>query len=240
MIIQTAPLFALLLVACTKQLSRPPATAKPATAAAVVEVSGGKLAGRIGAALDQPIVIQVNDPQGNAVADAPVTIAGSPGATADPSSGTTDSSGQFTSTISAPEISGRFQVTATAAGAGGKPIELKLDEIALGYEQFLGFQLNNKYCARCHDPESTPERVSNMDNLDPKPHAFTEGDELNKISDADLTLIISRGGAALNKSGSMPPYGFTLDKTGIQALVSYIRAIADPPYKKPGTVYANK
>ena len=238
---QITPLFvALLLVACTKHAGSPSTAAKPTAANAIVEVSGGKQAGRLGAALNDPIVVQVNDAQGNAVSDALVNISVSSGATANPPSGLTDSSGQFTSAINAPGVSGHFQVTATTTAVSGKPVEVKLDEIALGYEQVVGLQLNTKYCARCHDPESTPERVSNMDNLDPKPHAFSEGDVLNKISDADLSLIISRGGAALNKSGSMPPYGFTLGKADVQALVSYIRAIADPPYKRSGTVYANK
>jgi mono/diheme cytochrome c family protein len=185
-------------------------------------------------------VVQVNDDKGAAVQSARVTITGVSGLTADPMSGLTDSSGQFTSTISAPGISGRFQVIATTSGQNGKPVELTLDEVALGYEQVLGQQLNAQYCSRCHDPESTPERVSNMDNLDPKPHAFTEGDTLNKISDADLALIISRGGAALNKSSSMPPYGYTLSNSEIHALVTYVRAIADPPYRPSGMVYANK
>jgi mono/diheme cytochrome c family protein len=119
-------------------------------------------------------------------------------------------------------------------------VEIKLDEMALGYEQTLGRQLNQQFCIRCHDPESTTERVSNMDNLDPKPHPFAEGDTLNKMSDADLVAIISRGGNALNKSASMPPFGYTLSKSDIQALVSYIRAVADPPYHAPGAAYANK
>jgi cytochrome c553 len=237
---RTSPLlFALLLVACTKQAPAPNG-AKATTANAIVEVSGGKQSGRLGAPLPDPIVVQVNDAQGAAVQGALVAVSVPSGATADPASGVTDSSGQFTSTVSAPGVSGHFQVVTATSDASGKPIELKLDEIGLGYEQVLGRQLNVQYCARCHDPESTPERVSNMDNLDPKPHAFTEGDTLNKTSDADLTLIIARGGPALNKSGSMPPYGYTLSKTEIQALVSYIRAIADPPYQHSGTVYANK
>jgi mono/diheme cytochrome c family protein len=190
--------------------------------------------------LDQPIVVQVNDPQGTAVQGASVTLNIPSGAAAEPASGITDSSGQFTSTISAPGISGHFFVIAATAAPSGKKTELRLDEIALGYEQILGRQLNVQYCARCHDPESTAERVSNMDNLDPKPHAFTEGDTLNKIGDADLALIINRGGVALNKSASMPPYGYTLNKADVQALISYIRAVADPPYKPAGMVYANK
>jgi hypothetical protein len=36
---------------------------------------------------------------------------------------------------------------------------------------------------------------------------------------ADLVAIISHGGAALNKSAKMPPYGYTLSKSDIQARV---------------------
>ena len=122
----------------------------------------------------------------------------------------------------------------------GKNLELPLDEIALGYQQTVGAQFNAQYCIRCHDPESTPLRVSNMDNLSVKPHPFTEGDTLNKISDADLIAIISHGGPALNKSAEMPPWGYTLSKSDIAALVSYIRAVADPPYEAGGVVYAQR
>lgn len=49
---------------------------------------------------------------------------------------------------------------------------------------------------RCHNPESTAERVSNFDNLEVKPRLFTEGDTLNKMSGPDLTAIIDHGGPA--------------------------------------------
>jgi len=75
-----------------------------------------------------------------------------------------------------------------------------------------------------------------MDNLSVKPHAFTEGDTLNKMSDADLGAIISHGGPALNKSAEMPPWGYTFSKSDIAALVSYIRAVAAPPYEVGGLV----
>lgn len=241
MIRQLSPILLLtVLSACAKRPAPQPAAQPSTTPAAIVEVSGGKQAGRAGATLDQPIVVQVNDEKGAAVQNARVTITGESGLIADPGSGLTDSSGQFTTLISAPGISGHFQIIATTSGPNGKVFELKLDEIALGYEQVLGQQLNAQYCARCHDPESTAERVSNMDNLDPKPHAFTEGDTLNKISDADLALIITRGGAALNRSSSMPPYGSTLTTSEIHALLSYVRAMADPPYRPSGMAYANK
>ena len=88
------------------------------------------------------------------------------------------------------------------------------------------------------DEESTAERVSNMDNLAVKPHPFTDGDTLNKMSDADLVAIISHGGPALNKSAQMPAWGNTLSKSDIQALISYVRAISDPPSRGAGPVYA--
>ena len=117
-------------------------------------------------------------------------------------------------------------------------VEVKLEEIALGYQQTLGRSLNDQYCDRCHNPESTVERVSNFDNLDVKPHPFTEGDTLNKMSDADLTAIITYGGAALNKSALMPGWGNTLSKSDLQALISYIRAVSDPPSRSAGPIYA--
>lgn len=121
-----------------------------------------------------------------------------------------------------------------------KPVELKIEEIALGYQERLGFLLENKYCAACHDPESTPERVSNYDNLEVKPHPFTDGNWLNKMGDEDLTAIIGHGGPALNKSALMPSYGSTISKADIEALISYIRLVSDPPFRSPGGFVAKK
>ncbi len=205
---------------------------------ALVEVSGGKQAAAIGTALDQPVVVQVNDAQGTAVAGALVVVRVPGGGTADPPSGLTGPDGQFTTTVALGASSGRYEVVAATRDKTGKAVELKLDEIALGYQEVQGRQLNTLYCARCHDPESTPERVSNHDNLTAKAHAFTEGAVLNAMSDADLASIISHGGPALNRSPEMPPYGYTLSKPDIAALTAYIRAVADPPFRSKGAVYA--
>lgn len=233
-------LLAVAMTGCARHAQAPAPPTASAQGAALVEVSGGKQLQRIGATLDQPVVLQVNDAAGAAVKGALVTIKGASGTKIEPSTGLTDDSGQLTTLASAPGQAGRFEIVANTPTGDGKTVKLKLDEIALGYEQVLGRQLNAQYCIRCHDPESTPERVSNMDNLDPKPHPFTEGDTLNKMSDADLVAIISHGGEALNKSALMPPFGYTLSKPEIQALVNYIRAVADPPYLAPGATYANK
>jgi len=206
--------------------------------AAIVESSGGKQIAQTGGLVPQPVVVQVNDAQGTAVTGALVLFSGPSGVTFDPAGALTDSGGQVTTNVSLGGMAGRYQLAASTFDKAHKRIDLKIEEIALGYQQTLGRQLNDQYCERCHNPESTVERVSNYDNLEVKPHPFTEGDTLNKISDADLTAIISHGGPALNKSALMPAWGSTLSKSDIQALISYIRAVSDPPYRSTGIVYA--
>ena len=212
---------------------------KPAAyGAALVESSGGKQTAEVGTPLAQPVVVQVNDEQGNAVTGALVVVRGPNGAYLDPAAGLTDSSGQFTTNVSLGTIAGRYQLVASTTTKAGKNVELTIEEIGLGYQEMVGSQLNDDYCARCHNQESTPQRVSNYDNLDVKPHPFTEGETLNKMSDADLTAIIAHGGPALNKSPLMPPYGYTLSKADVQALIAYIRMVSDPPYSNSGIVHA--
>lgn len=223
---------------CSQKNASAPLPKPTAFGAAIVESSGGKQIAQTGSLLPQPVVVQVNDEQGTAVAGALVQFDAASGVVFDPPNGLTDSSGQVTTTVSLGGVAGRYQLTASTLDKSHKRVELKLDEIALGYQQNLGRRLNDQYCERCHNPESTVERVSNYDNLEIKPHPFTEGDTLNKISDADLTAIITHGGPALNKSALMPAWGNTLSKSDIQALISYIRAVSDPPSRSSGPVYA--
>ena len=225
---------------CTRKPGIASALKPTGFGSALIESSGGKQIGATGMVLTQPLVVQVNDDQGTAVAGALVEFSGPAGVSFNPPSGLTDSSGQFSANVALGSMAGRYQLTARTFTKAQKSVELKIEEIALGYQQEVGFQLDNKYCARCHDPESTPERVSNYDNLEVKPHPFTEGDTLNKMSDAELTAIISHGGPALNKSALMPPYGYTLSKTEIEALIAYVRLISDPPYHASGMVYAQR
>lgn len=226
--------------ACIHKPGAASALKPTAFGAALVESSGGKQTGAIGTLLPQPVVVQVNDEQGAAVAGAIVEFSGPLGVTFDPASALTDASGQISTNVALGSTAGRYQLTARTSTKAGKSVELKIEEIALGYQQQLGFQLENKYCAGCHDPESTPERVSNYDNLEVKPHPFSEGDTLNKLSEEGWTAIISHGGPALNKSALMPAYGDTLSKTEIEALISYIRLVSDPPYHSPGTAHSGK
>ena len=229
---------AALATSCSHRTASAPLPQPTAFGAAIVESSGGKQTAQTGMALPQPLVVQVNDEQGTAIAGALVEFSAAPGVTFDPANGLTDSSGQITTNVTLAGMAGRYQLTAFTTDKARKKVALTIEEIALGYQQTLGRQLNDQYCERCHNPESTVERVSNFDNLEIKPHPFTEGDTLNKISDADLTAIISHGGPALNKSALMPAWDNTLSKSDIQALISYIRAISDLPNRNAGPVYA--
>ena len=219
----------LLLAGCSHKQQGVAPTKATAFGSAIVESSGGKQIAPAGTLLPQPVVVQVNDEQGNAVTGAAVEFSGPAGVVFDPANGITDSSGQLTTNVTLGSGAGRYELTAATYDKSHKKLDLKLQEIALDYQQALGAKLNQHYCERCHNSESTPERVSNYDNLDVKPHAFTDGDYLNKMSGDDLIAIITHGGPALNKSPQMPPYGYTLSKAEVQALLAYIRAVADPP-----------
>ncbi len=223
--------------ACSKAPVAPVPTPK-AFGTALVSVSGDKQAAGVGAALDQPLVMQVNDAKGAPVAGALVRFIGTGGITMQPDQGLTGPDGQLATNVTLGGMSGRYQIAAITADSGGKPVEIRIDEIALGYQAMLGEQINQIHCVRCHDSESTPERVSNHDNLEAPPHGFTEGAILNPLSDANLAAIIAGGGVALHKSAAMPPYGDTLTKTEIEALVAYLRAVSDPAYRPQGVFYA--
>ncbi len=227
----------ILCLGCVKH-GPPSAAAAKGNGAAIVEVSGGNQIAAAGAVLEQPLVVQVNDAKGAPVASAAVTLHDAQGTTFQPNSGLTGADGQFATIATLGAQAGRYQILATAKDTGGKTVDLRLPEIALSYEATIGRHLSDYYCSRCHDQESSAERVSNYDNLIEKPHAFTDGAFLNRISDSDLTAIITHGGPAVGKPAEMPPYGATLHKSDIEALVAWIRAAADPPYQQKEIVYA--
>jgi mono/diheme cytochrome c family protein len=227
-------------IGCSNRHTVAPALHATAAGSALVESSGGKQLGSPGTMLAQPLVVQVNDKQGNSVTGALVNFTGAAGVVFDPSQVLTDSSGQASTQVTLGGITGRYDLTASSTDGNGKTITLSMVEFAAGYQQQLGHEVEETYCARCHDPESTTQRVSNFDNLAVKPHPFSEGDVLNKLTDSDLTGIISHGGPSMNGSALMPPYGSTLNKAEIQALIAYIRLVADPPYKPAGVVYAKR
>lgn len=103
----------------------------------------------------------------------------------------------------------------------------------LGYAESQGKHIFYTYCVWCH-ADATPAGPSNRSNLTPVPVLMNDGERLNGESDEYLQNIITLGGRALGKSEMMPPYGKTLTAVEIKAVIAYTRAIAQPPYQKPG------
>ena len=225
---------ALLLAGCSHRPAQQLAVKNYGTQ--IAEVSGGKQVAEVGSQLPQPVVVQVKGADGNGVEGALVSFHGE-GLVFNPQQALTDSSGQVTTTVRVGFNAGDYQVVAETPKKGGGAANLSLRQIALGYQATLGKAVNDNYCIRCHDPESTPYRVSNRDNLSPPPHEFSDGATYNRISDADLISVISHGGQALGKSPLTPPFGSTLKPEEIKAVIAYIRAIADPPYQSSGVKY---
>jgi mono/diheme cytochrome c family protein len=226
------------LAGCSHSSPQQPQPLQPkAQGTQIIEVSGGKQVAQVGSSLAQPVVMQVNGADGNPVIGALVSFHGE-GMRFNPARALTDTSGQVTAQVYVGFIAGDYQLIAETPKAGGGTAALALREIALGYQQTLGKALNDQYCIRCHDSESTAERVSNLDNLSPAPHQFTDGATLNPMTDTDLTNMIAYGGVAVHKSPEMPAYGATLKPAEIRAVLSYMRAVADPPYPTTGVKYA--
>ena len=105
--------------------------------------------------------------------------------------------------------------------------------VNLGYQEAQGKRIFYQYCVWCH-ADATPAGPSNRSNLTPVPPLLNDGDKLNGESDEFMRNIITLGGSALGKSAMMPPYGKTLSAGEVQAVIAFTRAIAQPPYQKPG------
>src|ERR1700739_3253789 len=90
----------LLTTSCSHQHATSSEPKPTAFGAAIVESSGGKQIAQTGSLLPQPVVVQVNDEQGTAVAGARVNFTAVSGVTFDPASGLSDSSGQVTTNVS--------------------------------------------------------------------------------------------------------------------------------------------
>lgn len=220
----------LILSGCTRHRAANSLPVPQAYGAQIVEVGGGKQIGGVGSKLSDLLVVQVNGADGNPVAGALVSFRCT-GLTFNQPDALSDTSGQVSVAVQLGRIPGSYQVLAETPKLGGGTLTVTSREIALGYQEKLGKEVSEKYCTVCHDPESTPERVSNFDNLaPPAPHQFTDGSTLNPMSDGDLIKIIADGGSVLGKSPQTPAYRSTLTMAEIKAVVAYLRAVADPPY----------
>lgn len=104
--------------------------------------------------------------------------------------------------------------------------------IPLNYEQSQGKIVFYTYCVWCH-ADATPAGPSNRSNLNPAPPLGNDGSVLNPLSNELLRNTITLGGSAMGKSAMMPPWGQTLASGQIDAVIAFLRAIAQPAYQPP-------
>ncbi len=98
-----------------------------------------------------------------------------------------------------------------------------------------GRALYTFYCTPCHGMKGDGEgQLAKL--LDPKPRNHIdgkgkrEGDGMNDRTDEQLFNAITKGGQGINKSVNMPAWGHIISEKGRWDIVSYLRAIANPPY----------
>jgi mono/diheme cytochrome c family protein len=114
--------------------------------------------------------------------------------------------------------------------------------ISLSYQQAQGKRIFYQQCVWCH-ADATPAGPSNRSNLTPVPPLLDDGAALNAESDEYMRNIVTLGGTAMGKSAMMPPYGRMLSAEEIRSVISFTRAVAQPPYQPParaGSQYSAK
>jgi mono/diheme cytochrome c family protein len=114
--------------------------------------------------------------------------------------------------------------------------------IPLSYQQAQGKRIFYQQCVWCH-ADATPAGPSNRSNLTPAPPLLNDGATLNAESDEYMQNFVTLGGTAMGKSAMMPPYGRMLSAEEIRSVISFTRAMAQPPYQPParaGSQYSAK
>ncbi len=94
--------------------------------------------------------------------------------------------------------------------------------------------LYKHYCAVCHGISGKGNGV-NAQNLDPHPADLTSS-EVASRSDQEIYEVIEKGGAAVDLSAAMPPWGKTFSKSQITSLTAYVRSLSKKDSAAMGAV----
>ena len=96
----------------------------------------------------------------------------------------------------------------------------KIDS-GLNIVQARGKKLYNQYCVICHGEEGRGDGF-NAFNLNPRPADMNE--VCKERGDGYIIRVITDGTKAVGKSSLCPPYGRTIRKEDINAIVAYIES----------------
>jgi len=83
------------------------------------------------------------------------------------------------------------------------------------------------YCAQCHGLAGKGDGPNVTKDFPVSPRNFTDANEMDKLSDADLKNVIMDGGPSVSKSPMMPPWGKTISEEDVDGLIVYLRALCN-------------
>jgi len=110
-------------------------------------------------------------------------------------------------------------------GTGPGPSEpLRRPGPATGLPEGDAGALYGRFCAACHGATGRGDGA-NAAYLPVRPAAHASAAEMSRRSDDALFDTIFAGGLVMNRSNLMPPYGRTLARSQIWALVRHIRSL---------------
>jgi mono/diheme cytochrome c family protein len=81
------------------------------------------------------------------------------------------------------------------------------------------------YCAVCHGVSGQGDGP-NAEHLDPRPADLSDAEYMASATEETITTVIRGGGAALDISQAMPPWGKTFTKEQIADLVVYVQSLS--------------
>lgn len=85
-------------------------------------------------------------------------------------------------------------------------------------------RLYDTYCAQCHGVQRNGKGVNTVGlSVQPKDHSDTAG--MSSIPREQLIRTIREGGAAVNKSALMPPWGSVFTDKQVEDLASYLMVV---------------
>jgi mono/diheme cytochrome c family protein len=103
-----------------------------------------------------------------------------------------------------------------------------------------GTAVYDRYCAACHGATGRGDGASGA-ALAIKPSNLADGRVMNPLPDEFLIAIIRDGGPAVGLSPLMPGWRAHLGEEQITHVIGYLRALADPPFRRdlvvPGPMY---
>lgn len=85
------------------------------------------------------------------------------------------------------------------------------------------------YCVQCHGMDGNGKGV-NIRDMSVQPRDHTDAKAMSARSDDTLSKVIKEGGAAIDKSILMPPWGDTLSDDEIKDMIQHLHKLCNCKY----------